>query len=631
MDLYGKKMEGGDSEAPQFMKVGKPQTLVVCTARFPMKEQVEEFCRKLRVGNWKDLASRDDLPKPLGISVLRYEILPYGDAGKGIELISFDLTKDGKVVPRLSEPLKTLLGEVMFDETSAEAMEPFLWKGLTTPMPMLAFGSYPKVVLDGGIDIDFAKKEDDEKDGPMGKKGPPMDMSPMKMKKKSGVALPGVFGKGTPGPMMMKSAPGVGQGQGNTTISDMRQVPIKRAELEKTDPDLAARLFDGKYDVFHAMGSSGNAPAAPAVPKMSPFGPMGMGGGMSSGPRFFSAWDVKTGDAMNPMGGPMGAPMMPPMMPPMTGPMGGPMGMMKDMRPQEWDRDAIVRFFDPDVVPGKTYRYSIQVRMKNPNYNKNSDVEYQQLATYEELLLDPLDSWVNTPTITIPNEYDLYAVDQHLLDDWAGEKKSHHGETKKDLATPKDHTTIQIHKWVGQKNSSNFRDTYVIGDWVIAERLQVRKGDLIGKDSVVQAPVWRPLKDTFEVPQGIEIKHRTQRGLVMTKQGIIIDMTPEWSDPAKRAIALPPMPPVLVDFFGGKRMSEDAAVDALVMSSDGKLTVLNSREQTDSANPGARERQERVKSARKRVEEVLEQGNEAGGPGGPMGVPGITGKKGGGA
>ena len=36
---------------------------------------------------------------------------------------------------------------------------------------------------------------------------------------------------------------------------------------------------------------------------------------------------------------------------------GGPMGKDPQGQMAEWDRDTIIRFVDPDVEPGKTYRY----------------------------------------------------------------------------------------------------------------------------------------------------------------------------------------------------------------------------------------------------------------------------------
>ena len=257
--------------------------------------------------------------------------------------------------------------------------------------------------------------------------------------------------------------------------------------------------------------------------------------------------------------------------------------------------NAIIRFIDPDVEPGKTYRYAIQVRFRNPNFNKKEEVMFQRLATEEELYVDPIDSWVQTQNHTIPYEYSLYAVDQILLDDWADDKpdRKHHPS----LDVKKDHTTFQVHQWVKEKfNFGNESD--MIGDWVVAERLLVRKGDHIGEDAVVQVPVWKKYKNAFEVPNGIPFK--LPKGNTILKPGIKITLAPplQTNDNNSRDVK----PPVLVDFVGGKHkmgnISEDSAVDALVMGSDGRLFVLNSREQSDPDFPAEPERKAAATSVR---------------------------------
>jgi hypothetical protein len=97
--------------------------------------------------------------------------------------------------------------------------------------------------------------------------------------------------------------------------------------------------------------------------------------------------------------------------------------------------------------------------------------------------------------------------------------------------------------------------------------------------------------------------------------------------------------PVLVDFVGGKRyrgntniVDEETAVDALILAPDGRLIVRNSRADTDVTqvvDPRDGEittRQDRVESARRRVNEVLRRGV----PGEPANKEGprISGKKG---
>ena len=62
---------------PLMMRKAEPVRMVVVTAVFPMKKQVEEFQRALKMLTQDELfgKNRDDLPKPLGINVVRYEMV----------------------------------------------------------------------------------------------------------------------------------------------------------------------------------------------------------------------------------------------------------------------------------------------------------------------------------------------------------------------------------------------------------------------------------------------------------------------------------------------------------------------------------------------------------------------------
>lgn len=582
----GKKKEpmardkGGKADLPSFLHAGQPQRMVICTALFPMRQQVEEFRRKLRMKNQAELlASRGDLPRPLGIQVIRYEVKPDGQPGNKVDLITCEL-RDGKVQVKLAEPLKRLLRDSLYDEEVAVALEPYLWEGLTVPAPKLAYGSYPKIELPG-VEVDLSPGDTGNAGAGKAKEGP------MGAKKKG----PDVFfpGREKKGPMQQPN-PSVGP---NTNQPELKMVPITLKDLKSANAPLAERLFGGDLNAFHALGLHAQAQQAggdvPKQPMNLPANPMknkGMAGGNAGDPsRFISAWAIagpEKGEGEDKKEQPMGAKL--------------PMGQGAEQN-TEWDRDAIVRFIDPDVEPGKTYRYAIQVRMRNPNFNKKDEVAFQQLAALEELRLDPIQSWVKTPDITIPYEYSLYALDQHLLDEWTDNKKANPLEAKKD------HTTFQVHQWIPKKFNFASDDEYVIGDWAIAEWLSVRKGDPIGLEAVVQVPVWRKFKDAFEIPNAIAFKFA--KGNAILKPGIKIDLMPTVQDANNTRAATPP---VLVDFFGGKHkvgnVSEDAAVDALVMGPDGRLFVVNSREHSDTSNPVARERQERLVNARKRVEDL---------------------------
>src|SRR5438552_2623557 len=82
------------------------------------------------------------------------------------------------------------------------------------------------------------------------------------------------------------------------------------------------------------------------------------------------------------------------------GPMGDPGGLGVGGVVGNWDRDALVRFIDPDVKEGKRYQYEIWITLANPNHGKKDKVAFAQLA--ESPVLVSKSEF--TPSIAIPYE-----------------------------------------------------------------------------------------------------------------------------------------------------------------------------------------------------------------------------------
>jgi hypothetical protein len=345
---------------------------------------------------------------------------------------------------------------------------------------------------------------------------------------------------------------------------------------------------EDNVNVYHVLGQS---PTKGEV-KKSGFGVMPQQGGQNDPDRFFAAWNPKFDPAPAD-----GQPKVPEQAPGEAGP--------EAPAFPPFARDAVFRFVDPDVEPGETYVYKIKIHMASPNFKKEN-VAFANIARNEELDPSP---WVFTPTFTVPMEYHLYAVDQQLIDDWAAGKPNK-------APLPKDQTTFQIHQWVKKKEDMVNRMTHVIGDWAVAERVFVRRGDPIGNEAVVVVPVWKELKDAFEVPRLIKPNPKDKN----YKEGVNVNLaeTVVKSDGSEVDLS----PPVLVDFVGGKRMrgsvvDEEAAVDALILMPDGKLKVLNSRAAMEPTQAEAVERQDRVILSRRRAAPYLGRGTDA-----PKKVPG---------
>ena len=600
-------IKGAASEIPAFLKGAEPVRMVVVTAMFPMKLQMEEFQRALKLLTQKDLFdNREDLPKILGINVRRFELVNGQIANKeGEILLQYDpktqkLTKAAK--------LDRLLQMAIYDEETPAMLEQYIYEGLVTPMPKFANARYPQVKFPGmeiAVDEEGEPKKVDVAGGPppIGKGGPP----PMP---KTGVMLPG-------GDKMKSKMPMMPEAPGTVLAGEKKMVAIKAKDLEKQDPALYERLFKKNYNIYHVLGLF--PPQEGAAAKKDMGVAMPNQGAVDQG-RYFSAFDLKAGGGMGgaamPPRGSGGPPPIigrPPVFNKGPGPMPMPMPMGNapgvEVFFPAWEHDALVRFVDPDVVPGKTYQYAIQVRLANPNYKRSEVTAFASLAEVKEIASE----WKYTPTVSIPGEYFVYGVDQHLLDDIAAEKIPAKGKGPKNDPNQlaKDQAAFQIHQWTTTAPDDK-NNTLLIGDWAIAERVAVRRGEIIGSQALVQVPAWYKEKDSFEVPA---FTFKDAKKNITTKPGLKMDFRGDTE------------PPVLVDFVGGKRykgntplVEEETAVEALIVSADGKLSVLNSRVDSDASLDPAKERHERVIRARDRIVEVSNQNAGVVDPKGPPGM-----------
>ena len=249
--------------------------------------------------------------------------------------------------------------------------------------------------------------------------------------------------------------------------------------------------------------------------------------------------------------------------------------------------DAVVRFIDINVQPGKTYMYAFAVRMANPNYGKSKDVAFTSLANDKELVSE----YTYTPPVTIPGEYFIYAVDQKVDTTLPGGSNKEAAKADYPTAYGLWNTPVQIHRWL-----TKFTDgkEWVVADWAIAERLLVRRGDSIGRYTVTtEVPVWDKIKEAFEIGfLPINAKKKNYSGLPI-----------HFIQDADRT-----HPPLLVDFEGGTRANvkipgvatpiakDESAVEMLILTPAGTLEVRNSRHDTDLDNPVAVERHDRLEN-----------------------------------
>lgn len=217
----------------------------------------------------------------------------------------------------------------------------------------------------------------------------------------------------------------------------------------------------------------------------------------------------------------------------------------------------LVRFCDTDVKPGRTYQYRIEVVMQNPNFGKQETVVDRRLASVQSFRSPP----VLTTMFTIPQESHYYGFDQWLL-----------GRASSNFVP------VQIHRWIEKTEAGA-----VVGDWAVAERVLIRRGETIGRrNMMVEVPEWNDDKERFEVRKSFPV------GAVREEPGTKVDL--RVGDPD----------PILVDFTGGNRMDyrddvlkvnlrDEAVFEMLVLDPTGKLMVQPATD-TDEGTRRERER-----------------------------------------
>ena len=207
-------------------------------------------------------------------------------------------------------------------------------------------------------------------------------------------------------------------------------------------------------------------------------------------------------------------------------------------------------------------------------------------------------------------------MDQKELDAKAPKDYGAGKDKDKELKLPalpvqSNQTVLQIHRWVDYLHPKN-RIDLPVGDWVIAERAVVTRGEPIGPQRV-EVPYWRTTQDRFTMATDVP--------------------PPKAGHPAKLppSVEVPFVPeseaPVVVDFRGGdvtyKRthpktddpaaaadqppaIQDKAPLEVLLITPDGKLLAHDSA--NDIPDP---QRVERLNKVRDWIKEV--KNSKAGG------------------
>jgi hypothetical protein len=611
IDFEGKQfiaiVQKGDAKGTsKVSEVLRPTRLIVVNMVYDLSRQLKEHAEALGFATEKELLDKGDprlLPRVIGLDVVRYKLAPGKDQPEETKLYEFQIDtydpKKGvieyKVEPALEEnsPLDRFFRSSFIDPVDPEKYHPHVFSGLMTPVPQLLTGPldkaghphYPEVQLKGikvNKDIVAAAVGEDPK-GMMPTPKGNMPTPKMQMPK-GGLGLPrGAKGAGGDEQNPMGN-------EGGPNAPEAVDLPKPWKEIDENQYGLLVeKLFDGYFpfdplgrfpqEGFDLAGAGGQAaPGDTAMP--GKIGTMPKAG--------FPPKMQKGGGRKKPKEGddPIGA-----------------------AGSDKYERHRLIRFIDIDVQPGFTYAYSVQVHLANPFYGRK-DAESQEWSKQFLLKASPL---CYTPLITIPGEFFFYAVDQKDVPfndkgkALASEVPYGNDHDKMDS----DKVAVQIHRWLEAPPDMIRNRPHAVGDWAIAERLLVRRGDQIGKrlefnakkeekDRQASKPNWI----NAEVPEWNRLTSSFQ---------IEHEMTPDKDKrkPASyRATGFPipfqltNRPPVLVDFEGGKRWAsktakdpvDDSAYEMLILDSDGKLILLNSARDTAD-----RERVERYNHWRRRV------------------------------
>jgi hypothetical protein len=258
---------------------------------------------------------------------------------------------------------------------------------------------------------------------------------------------------------------------------------------------------------------------------------------------------------------------------------------------------ALVRVVDTmEIKPGKHYRYRLRVKMANPNY-KRKDVASPAYKVDESL---ESDGWVELKqTLTVPQESFYYAVDEKQ-----GLQRREMMQIPKESAqyrmlntgpTPPDQVAFQLHRWMETtQRSRKDPDQVPVGEWVLADRVLVARGEYIGRKVNVDLPIWIYSRNAFILPS----EERTTRAArARGNTGIDVDFGEE--NPENNLI--------LVDFEGGRinipssKADDICPIEVLMLSPDGKLLARTSLKDANDS-----ERQKRREQVLKRIQEVRE-------------------------
>jgi len=278
---------------------------------------------------------------------------------------------------------------------------------------------------------------------------------------------------------------------------------------------------------------------------------------------------------------------------------------------REIPEHCLVRIIDVTIKPGKTYEYRFKVRMVNPNF-KRRDVASTNYANDEELSSEFAKTTVR---VQVDPELQYYAVDQKALDQKKGSR--YDGPNANGRIDEEKQAWIQAHRWVETLRVRGSEQE--VGEWTVAERYAVTRGEYVSRPLRVQVPVWRVEREEFVIADDQLTKGKPNMpvefgyGATGTPQpeAIAVDL-----DNGKHGIDK-----VLTRNDEGQvdktvKVTDDASTEVLIMDPNGRLLLLEG-----AIDAGDETRASRLRLVKERVTEVVSGAKKSGdsGTGTPFG------------
>jgi hypothetical protein len=273
---------------------------------------------------------------------------------------------------------------------------------------------------------------------------------------------------------------------------------------------------------------------------------------------------------------------------------------------------VLVRLIDVTVEPGKTYEYRLQVRMGNPNH-EHPEAASPAYRKEPEIVSD----WSQVPIrVHVDPEMHFYAIDQVAIERETNPRYRDAGPHRNHNLVPDQQIYLQAHRWLETVRPRGFSSPLVFGEWTVAERYPVWKGEYVGSEERVEVPVWQFARESFTIASdnttakrtpGIGVYFGYAREKNDTKEAILVDFT-TGRHGYKRIVSRSEDRPEPL-----KTVDEVSGVEALVLRPDGRLMLLEGAEEY-----GDPERKKRVEKVRKRIADTKKPQRAApgAGPGG---------------